>query len=189
MTIPTPYNFTFFALPGDEDTPIDLLSPVCGDTADETVFWIPSIQTLIAGDTVYNDDIHVWLADQRTPDLTTAWLATLNLIDGLKATTIIPGHSGVSGPLERHAWAKFNYTKTYLEFWQTQIASKGPNHFTPQQIIDAFSTAFPGSNNSTVSKALLNATANEFGRNGTRVPTYVPLLSFNATSVLDGWIL
>ncbi|CAK1358808.1 unnamed protein product [Cercospora beticola] len=78
-TIPTPYNFTFFTLPGNEDSPIQLLSPLGGDTIDETLFYIPSIQTLIAGDTVYSHDMHLWLADLLTPALTSSWLSTLGL--------------------------------------------------------------------------------------------------------------
>ena len=71
-----------------------------GNTADESLFWIPCISTLIAGDTVYNQDIHVWLADQRTVELTSAWLTTLNLIGGLHAETISPGHSAQLGSFQ-----------------------------------------------------------------------------------------
>lgn len=37
-------------LPGDEGAPIELVGLVSVDTIDETLFWIPSTRTLIAGD-------------------------------------------------------------------------------------------------------------------------------------------
>ena len=59
----TPYDFTFFTLQGDKRSLIHLLSPMNGDTVDETLFWVPSISTLITSDTVFCYDLHVWLAD------------------------------------------------------------------------------------------------------------------------------
>ncbi|KAF5254497.1 hypothetical protein FANTH_755 [Fusarium anthophilum] len=88
-TIPTSYDYTFFTLPGDYSSPIYLLSLLAGDTVDETLFWIPSISTLIAGDSVYSHTLHLWLADQLSPALTDAWLSTLDFIEHLKPKRVI----------------------------------------------------------------------------------------------------
>jgi glyoxylase-like metal-dependent hydrolase (beta-lactamase superfamily II) len=56
--IPSPCNFSFFVLPGDEDEPIHLLNPLTGDTPHHTLFWIPSTGALIAGDAVHGRAFH-----------------------------------------------------------------------------------------------------------------------------------
>ncbi|KAM0444408.1 hypothetical protein ACHAO4_010161 [Trichoderma viride] len=89
---PRPYDFTFFTLPGDYTSPIHLISPLVGDTVDETLFWIPFISTLIAGDSVYSHTLHLWLADLLSPALTDAWLSTLDFIEYLKPKKVIAGH-------------------------------------------------------------------------------------------------
>ena len=188
--IPTPYNFTFFTLPGNEDSPIHLLSPLGGDTIDETLFYIPSIETLIAGDTVYSHDMHLWLADLLTPALTSSWLSTLEYIKSLAPKRVIPGHAlsiDKFGPTIDVA-----HTEAYIKFFQQNIEARGVDYFTPQQIFDQFNAGFPGllnKTNSTTSATLLNITAEEFGRNGTRRTHYVDLASFNDTRALTGWQL
>ncbi|EEU36314.1 uncharacterized protein NECHADRAFT_7484, partial [Fusarium vanettenii 77-13-4] len=91
--IPIPYDFTFFTLPGDESTTIHLISPLVADTIDETLFWIPSISTFIAGDAVYSHTVHLWLADLLSPTLSEAWLSTLHFVESLSPKRIILGHS------------------------------------------------------------------------------------------------
>ncbi|UKZ52902.1 hypothetical protein TrVGV298_006688 [Trichoderma virens] len=71
-SIPTPYDHTFSTLPGDEGTPIELVGLISGDTVDVTLFWIPSTRTLIAGDTVYSHELHIWLAVLQTTALTSS---------------------------------------------------------------------------------------------------------------------
>ncbi|KAM0277197.1 hypothetical protein ACHAQH_005980 [Verticillium albo-atrum] len=65
--IPIPYDFTLITLPGDEWSPIYLISALVADTIDETLFWIPSISSLIAGDSVYGHTMHMWLVDLLSP--------------------------------------------------------------------------------------------------------------------------
>ncbi|PPJ52039.1 hypothetical protein CBER1_09823 [Cercospora berteroae] len=188
--IPTPYNFTFFTLLGDEDSPIQLPSPLGGDTIDETLFYIPSIETLIAGDTVYSHDMHLWLADLLTPALTSSWLSTLGYIKNLAPKRVIPGHAlsiDKFGPTIDVA-----HTEAYVKFFQQNIEARGVDYFTPQEIFDRSHAEFPGllnKTNSTTSATLLNITSEEFGRNGTRRTHYVDLASFNDTRALTGWQL
>jgi glyoxylase-like metal-dependent hydrolase (beta-lactamase superfamily II) len=186
--VPAPYDFSFFALPGDEDSPVHLISPLTGDTVHETLFWVPSAGTLIAGDSVYGSDVHLWLADLVTPQLTNSWLSTLDLIETLGPKVVVPGHSLSNanfGPT-----ADIQHSREYLHFWQT-IESKGIDFYTPEELYKAFDDKFPSllaGNNTVTSNFLLNATAEEFGRGGTRQQHMIDLASFNTTS-LDGWKL
>ena len=186
-SIPVPYDFTFFTLPGDESTPIQLLSPIGGDTVDETLFWIPSIRTLIAGDSVSGHETHMWLADMLTPALTSSWLATMDFIEYLKPEVIIAGHavtqSGITAP------QNFQYSRSYIEFWQKNIESKGVDFFTPQQIVSEFNKTFPRLLERSGSAGILNITAQQFGRNGTRQDIGVDLAAYVDVKILTGWII
>ncbi|KAM5357355.1 hypothetical protein ACJZ2D_016349 [Fusarium nematophilum] len=188
--IPTPYDFTFFTLPGDESDPIHLVSPLVADTIDETLFWIPSISTLIAGDSVYSHTVHLWLADLLSPALTDAWLSTLDFVESLAPKRIIPGHSltlkgfGPSKDLE--------HSRRYVQFFKDEIESKGKDFYTPQEIFDLIDASFPGllaSKTSTTSLTLLNLTGEQFGRGGVRRVHYVDLAAYNNATELEGWKL
>ncbi|KAJ4243686.1 hypothetical protein NW757_011113 [Fusarium falciforme] len=188
--IPTPYDFTFFTLPGDESTPIHLISPLVADTIDETIFWIPSISTLIAGDAVYSQTVHLWLADLLFPALSEAWLSTLDFVESLAPKRIIPGHSltlrGFGPKLD------LKHSRDYVKFFKDQIESKGEDFYTPQEIFNLINKKFPGllaSKTSTTSLTLLNITGEEFGRGGKRQVHYVDLAAFNSTAELEGWNL
>lgn len=186
--IPIPYDFTFFTLPGDESSPVHLLSPLNGDTVDETLFWIPSIGTLIAGDTVFSHDVHVWLADLQTPALTDAWLDTLDYIEYLKPKYIVPGHS--VSTTHFGSSIDLSYTRRYLRFWKEEIEPRDSNYFTPREIFDKFNSSFPGplsGNNTGTAIAILNATAEQYGRGGTRQIEYLDLAAFNSTAALEEW--
>jgi glyoxylase-like metal-dependent hydrolase (beta-lactamase superfamily II) len=184
--IPSPYDFSFFVLPGDEDEPIHLLNPLTGDTPHHTLFWIPSTGALIAGDAVHGRDTHLWLADFVTPQLTESALSTLNLIDNLQPSIVVPGHSLTNknfGPS-----ADVEFSREYLRFWQT-IERQGLDHFTPQEIFRTFDERYPlllEGNNTSSSTFILNATAEQFGRGGIRQQHMIDLAAFNRTQ-LDGW--
>ncbi|KAK9243745.1 beta-lactamase-like protein [Lipomyces tetrasporus] len=184
-SLPLTYDYSFFSLPGDEDSPVYLLEHLTGDTIDETMFWIPSIQTLIAADTVWSRDLHIWMADLLTPALTESWIATLEFIRSLQPSLIIPGHSLSNAGLDGSQ--DLNHSYSYLTFWQQQIESRGPNYFTPREIYDRFDSAFPGLIRPNARFNRLNITAENFGRGGKRIVHHQPLSSFNDSTVLDAW--
>ncbi|KAF9876411.1 hypothetical protein CkaCkLH20_06354 [Colletotrichum karsti] len=188
--IPTPYNFSFFALPGDEACPIEILKPAGGDTVDEAMFWIPSSKTLIAGDVVYGHQMHAWLADLLTPALTQSWLATLDFISGLRPQMVIPGHALSTDSFT--ATNDIDHTRDYVSFFQQNIEAKGADFYTPEEISNMLEAAFPGLTNltsSTTSATLLGITSENFGRGGEREAHYLDLTAFNDTKVLNGWQL
>jgi glyoxylase-like metal-dependent hydrolase (beta-lactamase superfamily II) len=57
---PDPFEYTFFVLDGNPESPVHLLGPVQGDSVDHTIFWLPKERTLICGDSVYARSTHVW---------------------------------------------------------------------------------------------------------------------------------
>jgi glyoxylase-like metal-dependent hydrolase (beta-lactamase superfamily II) len=61
-----------------------------GDIAPSTIVHIPSIDTVIAGDVVYNR-IHMMLAFGGPPQWQ-AWLESIDRIEALKAKTVVAGH-------------------------------------------------------------------------------------------------
>ncbi|KAH6679894.1 metallo-beta-lactamase family protein [Plectosphaerella plurivora] len=185
--VPVPFNFTFFTLPGDESSPIHLISPLVADTIDKMIFWIPSISTLIAGDAVYGRGLHLWLADMLSPALTQAWLSTLEFIESLSPKKVIPGHAT---SLESFSdGADIEHTRRYIEVFQEQVEAKGKDALTPAEISEIFDSQFPGLLASSTSALLLNVTSEEFGRGGTRLARTFDLASFNDTQQLAGWNL
>lgn len=57
---PTPFEFTFFQLEGNPESPVILLGPLQGDSVDHSLFWLPKEKTVICGDAVYARSTHVW---------------------------------------------------------------------------------------------------------------------------------
>ncbi|KZL72915.1 metallo-beta-lactamase domain protein [Colletotrichum tofieldiae] len=185
-SVPIPYNFTFFALPGDSEHPIHLIQPLTGDTVDETLFWLPSSRTLITGDTVYGSQMHLFMADMLTPALTASWISTLDLLLGLNPETVIPGHSLSNASFS--GAGDLDYTRKYLAFWQCEIESKGADFYTPPELYNLLDERFPGRLNAT-SQFLLNVTAENFGRGGTRFGHFIDFTAFDKREILDGWEL
>ena len=57
---PTQFDFTFFHLDGNPESPVILLGPLQGDSVDHCLFWLPQEKTVVCGDTVYARSTHVW---------------------------------------------------------------------------------------------------------------------------------
>ncbi|PSN75519.1 Metallo-hydrolase/oxidoreductase [Corynespora cassiicola Philippines] len=184
--LPSPYDFTFFTLPGDEDAPIHLLSPLVGDTVDETMFWIPSVETLIAGDTVFSQDMHLWLSDLVNVELTESWISTLDYIDHLHPRRVIPGHAAAAQSF-RNA-TSVQHSRDYLNFFKDEVQNKGVDAFTPQELYAMFNEQFPGilSENSAM---ILNISSENFGKGGAKREHYFDLEAYNSTAELQGWNL
>lgn len=80
-----------------------------GDSENNTYVWIPSIKTIVAGDTVYNG-VHVWTADTNAASRK-AWAKTLDDLAALHPTRVIAGHKD---PKADDSPAAIQATKTYL---------------------------------------------------------------------------
>ncbi|KAH9208511.1 beta-lactamase-like protein [Leptodontidium sp. 2 PMI_412] len=186
VSIPITFPFSFFALPGDSDYPIHLIQPLTGDTVDTTLFWIPSLRTLIAGDSVFGAKLHLYLADMMTPTLTASWISTLDFLLSLKPAVVIPGHSL---PSDSFTGVKnIQSTRQYLSFWQSEVEAKGPDFYTPQDLYEIMISAFPGYNDST-SEQFLNITVENFGRGGIPFRHSQDFTVYNNLEELNEWEL
>lgn len=101
-------------LEGEE---IKILGPMCGDCVNIVPLWIPSLRTLIASDLVFSD-AHVWVADMRTPALLDEWLKNLDILDDLKPTVVVAGHSPKNPTLSPSA---IGFTRQYLQTFVKQF--------------------------------------------------------------------
>src|SRR6202011_4746016 len=82
-----------------ENSEIEILKHIQGDTDENTMLWIPGQRTLITGDVVLNN-MHVYTAETDSK-ARGKWLNSLNKIRELKPAVVIPGHRKVGVPLER----------------------------------------------------------------------------------------
>lgn len=62
---PEEFNFSFFMLQNNPESPVVLLGPLQGDSVDHTIFWMPTERTVICGDTIYGRSTHVWYVLSR----------------------------------------------------------------------------------------------------------------------------
>ncbi|KAH9203530.1 hypothetical protein DL95DRAFT_418972 [Leptodontidium sp. 2 PMI_412] len=133
-----------------------------------------------------DDILHLFMADMLTPALTASWISTLDFLSDLKPDVVIPGHAL---PGQSFAGSEIvKSTKKYLEFWQRKVEAKGLDYYTPQQLSQLLDSKFPGRNGST-SELMLNITAENFGRGGTRFGHTQNLTVYTDEDKLNGWDL
>jgi glyoxylase-like metal-dependent hydrolase (beta-lactamase superfamily II) len=113
--IPAPLAGTKLALEGQT---LEIHGGIQGDEGDSSYVWIPSIQTVVAGDIVYRG-VHVWTAETK-PESRKAWMKTLDEIAALKPAVVIAGHKD---PKLDNSAAGLDQTRTYLEAFDAAVAS------------------------------------------------------------------
>ncbi len=101
-------------LEGEE---IEVLGPMHGDTDVITPLYIASLDILIAADTAYVDT-HVWVAENTTVERMDLWRATMDQLEAIGATTVIPGHRSEASANDNSV---FDYTRAYLDLWQQAL--------------------------------------------------------------------
>jgi glyoxylase-like metal-dependent hydrolase (beta-lactamase superfamily II) len=118
-----------------ENSRIEILKNVQGDTDANTMLWLPGQKTLIAGDVLFND-MHVYTAET---DMTSRkrWLDTLNTIRALTPAVVIPGHSKVGAPID--ATAAVSFTERYLLIFEAELKKAKE----PEDLIKAMKDRFP----------------------------------------------
>jgi len=118
-----------------ENSKIELLKDVQGDTDENTMLWIPGQRILIAGDVLFND-MHVYTAETDSK-ARGKWLASINRVRELKPSVVIPGHSKVGAPL--NASSAVDFTEKYLLVFVEELKqAKDPDSF-----ITAMKERFP----------------------------------------------
>jgi glyoxylase-like metal-dependent hydrolase (beta-lactamase superfamily II) len=113
--IPEPFAGDKLTLEGQT---IELHGSVQGDDATNSYVWIPSIKTVIAGDTVYQG-IFPWTAETNAASRA-AWAKTLDGLAALGATTVIAGHKE---PTHKDDASGITTTKAYLKDFDEAAAA------------------------------------------------------------------
>ncbi|WP_341280198.1 MBL fold metallo-hydrolase [Paenibacillus sp. FSL H8-0537] len=62
-----------------------------GSDPSHTVLWVPSKKTVLGGAPIY-ENVHVWMADNQTPESRDHWRELLDQIVALNPERVIPGH-------------------------------------------------------------------------------------------------
>jgi glyoxylase-like metal-dependent hydrolase (beta-lactamase superfamily II) len=120
-----------------ENSRVEILRDLQGDTDENTMLWLPGQKTLIAGDVLFND-MHVYTAET---DVTARkrWLNTLKKVRELKPAVVIPGHSKVGAPLD--ATSAVAFTESYLRVFEEELQKAKQ----PDGLVKAMKENFPSS--------------------------------------------
>ena len=118
-----------------ESSQIEVLKHIQGDTAENTMLWIPGQRILVGGDVVFND-MHVYTAETDS-QARRKWLDSLNTIRALRPSVVIPGHSKAGAPLD--ASTAVDFTQTYLLAFEEEL-TKATN---PDNLVRAMKERFP----------------------------------------------
>src|SRR6476660_3756908 len=118
-----------------ENSHIEVLKHIQGDTAENTMLWIPGQRLLVGGDVVFNN-MHVYTAETDT-QARGKWLNSLNTIRALQPSAVIPGHSKSGAQLD--ASTAVDFTETYLRVFEEELKqAQGP-----ESLIEAMKERFP----------------------------------------------
>jgi len=100
-----------------ENSKMELLKDVQGDTDENTMLWIPGQRILITGDVLFNN-MHVYTAETDSK-ARGKWLNSLRKIRELKPSIVIPGHSKIGAPLD--ASTAVDFTENYLLVFEEEL--------------------------------------------------------------------
>ena len=110
------------------------------DVSDSSAVHIPELETLIAGDTVYNN-VHVWMF-RSTHEHRIGWLETLDEIEALGPKTIIAGHTDPDAP-DGDGPRLLNQTREYIRDFDEAVASCGSG----EDVVSTMTAKYPGHGN------------------------------------------
>lgn len=86
--VPKPYGESFMELEGKK---LEILGPMVGDHPEITPIYIPSLETIIASDVVFNG-IHLFMGHHVTPEARKGWIDAIDYLISLKPKMVIAGH-------------------------------------------------------------------------------------------------
>src|SRR5712691_3550466 len=118
-----------------ENSKIEVLKNIQGDTDENSMLWIPGQRILIAGDVLFNN-MHVYTAETDSKARGN-WLNSLNTIRELKPSVVIPGHSKVRAPLD--ASTAVDFTEKYLLVFEEELKKAKD----PDSLINGMKERFP----------------------------------------------
>ncbi len=87
VLLPESYTSLTYSLEGQD---IQIIPSLTGDISPSTAYFIPCIETMIAGDIVYNN-VHPWTMDTDNKERE-HWIASLQQLQAYKPKVVIGGH-------------------------------------------------------------------------------------------------
>lgn len=106
------------------------------DVSHSSVVQIPELNTLLAGDVIYND-IHVWMY-QSDHDSRTAWIETLNEVEKLHPAMVIAGHTDPGAP-DNDGSRLIDQTRQYIHDFDEAVAASGSG----QEVVSRMTEKYP----------------------------------------------
>lgn len=131
VIVPQPLQGNIFTVDGQQIEVKGLDGPSPG----KNFVWIPSLKAVVGGVAV-SGNIHLWAADNQTPESRQNWLATLEKIKALKPTVVVPGHYLGNTP---QTLASVTFTQNYLTALNTEI----PKAKNSAELIAAMKKLYP----------------------------------------------
>jgi glyoxylase-like metal-dependent hydrolase (beta-lactamase superfamily II) len=110
------------------------------DGALATIVQVPDRRTICSGDIAYNN-IHMWLWNS-TPDSRQAWLASLDALAALEATTIVTGHKDPDAP-DDAATRVLDQSRRYIEDFDRAVKTSS----SALEVIDGMLAKYPAHGN------------------------------------------
>ncbi|MFE5702031.1 MBL fold metallo-hydrolase [Rhodococcus koreensis] len=123
-----------------EEHSVHLIEVGGADGALATVVHIPELDTVCAGDAVYNN-IHMWLWNS-TPASRRTWLSTIDAIAAMYPTTIIAGHKDPDAP-DDNAARQLAQSRSYVDAFDQAVATS----HSAQALINDMTQSFPNYGN------------------------------------------
>lgn len=108
---------------------------VVGHDPKHTSLWIPGIKAVVGG-ILTSANIHVWMADSQSAEARKSWLKSLDELEALQPTTLVPGHY-LGEPAMNLADLRF--TRDYLLALEEELAKANDS----QALIAAMKARYP----------------------------------------------
>jgi len=118
-----------------DNSRIEVIKSIQGDTDENSMLWLPWQKTLITGDVAFND-MHVYTAETDM-SARAKWLSSLKAIGELNPAVVIPGHSKSGAPLD--ATSAVTFTERYLLAFDEELKKAK----YPEELIAAMKEQFP----------------------------------------------
>lgn len=108
---------------------------VVGHDPQHTSLWIPSIKAVVGG-VLTSANIHLWVADAQSSEARQDWLKSLDELEALQPTTLIPGHYLGEPAMNL---ADLHFTRDYLLTLEQEL----PKAKNSQALIAAMKARYP----------------------------------------------
>lgn len=108
---------------------------VVGHDPQHTSLWIPSIKAVVGG-VLTSANIHLWVADAQSSEARQDWLKSLDELEALQPTTLIPGHYLGEPAMNL---ADLHFTRDYLQALEQEL----PKAKNSQALIAAMKARYP----------------------------------------------